>query len=528
MKKLFFLPALAAMMFSSCSSDEPTVDPSVDQNGDKYMAFSITNLGGSRAEDETIFEDAAGTEGDIEAANLYFLFFDRNGNAFMLEGRSVSGKVELTNMVKPTSVIAQKPNAAGNETLNGTLVLGKPGAPFLGQEPAQVLCVANPSTTAMAKLDGKNLSAVLEVVTSAPDWANGKFLMTNATFVKGSGDAAAVETATSTAGHIGKTVAEAEGKPVIINLERAAAKVRVAYDPDYTVNNIDTDPSTTKFMVDGAETELHVQVYGWRLMNYATSGYGFKQLSSSYTFNPAWTWNDENKGRSYWAKSLASATISHPHSATTPNYDLYAEGADDNFTLKSFVSGVTNVAYCYENTLHQDAATNNRTIGATAFVVKAIVGTMNGTTFAPIDMVKYAGKLYTVAHFKEMILNQFKSGEPDATAANTTVNFVVDDASKNTWKATVTYNGHDNDMSYIYNNFLWWQDGVTSYWMNIQHFGGLTGVVRNHIYDYNIEAFNGLGIPGNVPEIPTDKESYMAAALRVLNWHVVKHDVTLE
>ena len=528
MKKLFFLPALAAMMFSSCSSDEPTVDPSVDQNGDKYMAFSITNLGGSRAEDETIFEDAAGTEGDIDAANLYFLFFDRNGNAFMLEGRSVNGTAVNTNMVKPTSVIAQKPNAAGNETLNGTLVLGKPADPFLGQEPAQVLCVANPSSTAMSNLGGKNLSAVLEVVTSAPDWANGKFLMTNATFVKGTGDAAAVETATSTTGHIVRSVEEAEEKPVIINLERAAAKVRVAYDPDYTVKNIDTDPSTTTFMVDGAATELHVHVYGWRLMNYATSGYGFKQLSSSYTFNPAWTWNDENKGRSYWANSLASATISHPHSATTPNYDLYATGTNDNFTLKSFVSGVTNVAYCYENTLHQDAATNNRTAGVTAFVVKAVIGTGAGENFKAIDMVKYAGKLYTVAHFKEMILNQFKSGEPDATAANTTVNFVVDDASKNTWKATITYNGHDNDMSYIYNNFLWWQNGVTSYWMNIQHFGGLTGVVRNHIYDYDIEAFNGLGIPGNVPEIPTDKESYMAAALRVLNWHVVKHNVTLE
>ena len=158
MKKLFFLPALAAMMFSSCSSDEPTVDNPADQAGDKYMAFSITNLGGSRAADG--YEDAAGTEGEVN--DLYFLFFDRNGNAFMLEGRTVTGEVKNTNMVQPTSIETKK-DAQGNEVMTGTLVLGKasPDSPFFGQTPAQVLCVANPSTDAMKELGGKNLNTVL-------------------------------------------------------------------------------------------------------------------------------------------------------------------------------------------------------------------------------------------------------------------------------------------------------------------------------------------------------------------------------
>ena len=70
-------------MFSSCSSDEPTVDNPADQAGDKYMAFSITNLGGSRAAAADGYEDAAGTEGEVN--DLYFLFFDRKGNAFMVD-----------------------------------------------------------------------------------------------------------------------------------------------------------------------------------------------------------------------------------------------------------------------------------------------------------------------------------------------------------------------------------------------------------------------------------------------------------
>lgn len=536
MKKLFFLPALAAMMFSSCSSDEPTVDPSADQNGDKYMAFSISNLGGSRAtaEGDTDYEDAVGTEGNIDAAHLYFLFFDRNGNAFMLEGRTVNGTAAYTNMVKPTSISTVK-DAYGNEKINGTLVLGKPAQPFLGQTPAQVLCVANPSTTAMANLGSKNLTEVLAVVTRAPNWANGVFLMTNAVYVDGEN----VVTATSTEGHIKNDQGVAEQNPVIINLERAAAKVRVGYLNDYTVNNTAATPSTQTFEVNGTQMELHARVYGWRLMNYATTGYGFKHLSATYAdaaFADGW-WNDFTNKRSYWANSLAGADLTIQQST----YDLYATGDKDNFTLKSFAAGAptANIAYCYENTLHQDAATTLRTAGATAFVVKAEIGTVNGTTFTPIDMVKYAGKLYTTAHFNQMIIKQFKSGNADAT--DITVEYVTDYTEKdgvqtpktdNTFRAIVKYkiDGAERtfDMGYIYNNFLWWQNGVTSYWQNVKHFADLTGVVRNHIYDYNITAFNGLGIPGNNPDTPDEDQSYMAAALLVLNWRVVSHDAILE
>lgn len=519
MKKLFFLPALAAMMFSSCSSDEPTVDNPADQAGDKYMAFSITNLGGSRAADG--YEDAAGTEGEVN--DLYFLFFDRNGNAFMLEGRTVTGEVKNTNMVQPTSIETKK-DAQGNEVMTGTLVLGKasPDSPFLGQTPAQVLCVANPSTDAMKELGGKNLNTVLTITTNAPDWATGKrFLMTNSTYVDATG---AVKTTTSTEGYIKESVTAAEASPVVINIERAAAKVRVTYGNDFIVNNIETTPASQTFEVNGAATTLHVQVYGWRLMNYATFGYGFKQLSATYpAFTTDW-WKDATNMRSYWANSLADATVSNIA------YTLDATNKDD-FTLKSFATAnpLENIAYCYENTLHQDVTATNRTEGATAFVVKAVVGTMDASNnFTAIDMVKYAGKLYTVAHFKQMITDQFKSGHPNATVNS--VNFVVDDATKNTWKATVTYNTNQTlDMSYIYNNFLWWNNGVTSYWQNIEHLAeGVFGVVRNHIYDYNVTAFNGLGIPGDNPGKPEDKESYMAAALRVLNWRVVSHNVTLE
>ncbi len=522
----FLLGAFALSVgFASCSNEEPIKGDNGGgtTDGEKYMAFSITNVGsGSRAEGDD-YENAAGTEGNITEDNIYFLFFDRNGNAFMLEGRTVNGVAVNTNMVIPSNFTVEK-DQYGNEKLSGTLVLGKAAEPFKGQTPAQVLCVANPNTQAMKDLDSKNLSIVLQVQTSTPDFTKGQFLMTNSTYVDEANQK--VITATSTDGFIFDKASDATNTPVTINLERVAAKVRADYNAEYAVKNIDVTPQSETFEIDGAQTQLYAQIQGWRLMNYATKAYGFKQLSASYTFEPDWNWNDFTNKRSYWANSLAGNDLSNV------DYNLYPkDGEEDQFKLKSFGSdntSITNVAYCYENTLHQDAKSTDRTAGATGIVVKVALGTKaEGGAFAAVNMVKFAGKLYTVARFKQMVTDQFKSGHPDAVVNE--VIFEEDNESKNTWKAKVRYNTNQEfDMSYIYYNFLWWQNGITSYWINIKHFGDLTGVVRNHIYDYDITDIYGLGIPGNNPETPQETESYMAAALRVLNWRVVSNSVILQ
>ena len=60
------------------------------------------------------------------------------------------------------------------------------------------------------------------------------------------------------------------------------------------------------------------------------------------------------------------------------------------------------------------------------------------------------------------------------------------------------------------------------------HLNGKPGVVRNHIYDYKIDGIVGLGVPGNEPNIPDLNETYLAARLYILEWHVVSNNVTLE
>lgn len=85
-----------------------------------------------------------------------------------------------------------------------------------------------------------------------------------------------------------------------------------------------------------------------------------------------------------------------------------------------------------------------------------------------------------------------------------------------------------------------WKDGYTYYWTDITHLGvptddnqhnyGETGIVRNHIYSYELNSFMGFGIPVEkpgetiYPEVPNDPEMmYIAARINILSWRLVDH-----
>ena len=546
LNKLFLgaIAALASAAMVACSDDAPDVNNGGENpDGDKYMAFTISNIGSSRAiaDSPANYEDATGNEGEVTANNIYFLFYDANGAAFIMEGRTtINGTAENTNMVIPTD-ISKEVNATGNEEITGTLVLGKRTAdPFIGVTPAQVLVVANPNTDAMSNLANKPLSDVLSVTTSySGGWTSASnFLMTNSSYENGGKQVTAVDVT----GNIMDSADDAEKNPAIINLERAVAKVRVAYNTSYDVINTEAPEGATEeqkkqfnlLTATGQITvNLKAKVYGWRLINWSNQCYGFKKLDvASYTGDAwNWNWNDLTYKRSYWAYSSASAAADF----NNPYYDLYDNG---QFLNKSFSTTTPeeNIVYCYEHTRGTAATVTTRpksgydaVSAPTAICVKVEIGTETDGTFTALNMVKWAGKLYTVENFNKTVITNFIAQNPTVDETQLTVKYAEDDASKNTWKAVV-HNAANNSNTTMdtYSNFLWWNNGLTSYWMNIEHFGGLFGVVRNHIYDYSITAINGLGIPGNNPETPLEEETYLAAALNILNWRIVNHNVTLE
>ena len=71
------------------------------------------------------------------------------------------------------------------------------------------------------------------------------------------------------------------------------------------------------------------------------------------------------------------------------------------------------------------------------------------------------------------------------------------------------------------------------YYLPIAHNSDVNGLVRNHVYQMNINGITGLGTPVYdpkkliTPEKPTEDESYISAEIKVLSWKVVNNNVTL-
>ena len=75
--------------------------------------------------------------------------------------------------------------------------------------------------------------------------------------------------------------------------------------------------------------------------------------------------------------------------------------------------------------------------------------------------------------------------------------------------------------------------GMTYYFTDIKHLGNTYGVVRNHVYDMNIQSITGYGTPissDNVivnPTEPEDHSTFVAAEINILSWRVVSNDINL-
>jgi hypothetical protein len=93
-----------------------------------------------------------------------------------------------------------------------------------------------------------------------------------------------------------------------------------------------------------------------------------------------------------------------------------------------------------------------------------------------------------------------------------------------------------------------WRGGDTYYYIDIAHLNkqegaeevGMYGIVRNHIYDVEINNVYGLGTPvltpqdgeGDekdiIPQKPTNEAFYLGARMNILSWRVVNQEVNLD
>lgn len=532
MKTKFYFGALAALALglTGCSSEEPAPGQGgTTTGGERYMAVTIKSLSDTKAAPgDNEFEVGTDKENEITAENIRFYFFTAEGAPFLMQQMNVNGTVTNTNMVKPTEITKHLTNGA-TVKMEGVLVLGTPaGEGYQGETPSKVIVLANPKQASFESFSNISIAEFQGKSSTLDNLSFDTFSMTSSSYIDKDGH---IVCYTDVTDHIMTTEDAAKGNPAQIFLERLAAKVRVTGLRDYTVKKKNEDGSLSdgKFFIrsDGGqakETTLKVSLLGWRLINMATSTYALKNIAGMTMDGdnaPYPDWNDYTRHRCYWANTRADK-----NTLTQTSFDL---DAADQFTLGNFDSSnpSANIAYTYGNTKYQPTlGASDRSELCTGIVVKAQITDADDN---PVDLVRWGAEYFTLDYFKEVVVNAWNTTDGTMTATVDDVKLVVDPDNKNTFKVQVL----NNDFAGRFTGVYWWKNGVTTYRANIIHYQGddktLFGVVRNHIYDYTFTNVVGLGLPGEDPvNPPTLEESYLAAVVNVLNWHVISNQTVLE
>lgn len=514
MKKLFYLPALAAaLFFTSCSSDEPAGPENPEDGNGRFMTVNIMTAGGSRAS-ESDFENGEDIENTVE--NALFSFYDEKGN------------LSQTPQLMPLTLAdAPAGNPYASKISTTTVVIA-------GQkEPAKMLVVLNPPSD--LKLNGYNLTQALALVGSYNGQTDKTFVMSNSSYYSDG-----IVTAIDVTKKVKSSRTEAEANPVDVYVERVLAKITTDKATDFK-----TESSTISVDEVGSVT-LTPEITGVEIANVATQAYLFKDITGISDWMDTWTEvNDFNNKRSYWATTLRDDKAGF----SNKNWNQITDAFDESHTY-----------YVLPNT---------STSSKTAVLVKAILKDKDGKA---MDLVKWSGNYYKKDAFKRrfaLFLNN--EGYRIKEASNATRELTEDDVdyiSANDHKRlveakkikayqtagcvkdglTVVKIGADNVeatpaegeienyMTDAHHVVDLWEGGRAYYFTNIKHHGPAEsvfeyGVVRNHVYKLTLSSIQGLGVPvvnpdePIIPEHPEDKLFYVGAKVRILKWRIVNQTV---
>ncbi len=574
MKKYLFI-ALAALGFAACADkiDDHNTPIHNGELEESYIAINLMAADNDTRAAEDTYGYEEGTTAERAVKTAYFFFFDAEGNPFNVapheNGGATTpgdGKNHLS-LTLSTSVESQNENIS--DISNAVLVLNT----YKGVYPSQIVAVINWTPDANTAY---SLTALHEMLATLGNDTDG-YVMSNSVYMDGANKM--IDAVPLTAANIKTTADDAKAAPVEIYVERIAAKVVV------TANNtiFDTEKETTPVVSEGETStiQVFVKLHGWELYNdYATSNL-LKNIANWDIATLGLTWNDIPYFRCYWAQSQdTSITDSFSWEYTTddqtkkgfPTTNGFAVAeADDNYKTRSTYT------YCGENTNGEDLRTKVILKGQ---LVKADSQAADG--YSPLELARWYGTEYAgnealriaVANSLKYTLfysytddegDHYKSIEPDdiqivagktvgAEAYEVGFQLSTDGQAKTWWQYNSTNgyvvfgdNGVTGDNVVKTNEYLksvepalLYTNGMTYYYVDIEHLGTAAakyGVVRNHVYQIDINSIKGYGSPiydgedfvVDKPEYPTEDEaSYVAARINVLSWKVVKQGVNIE
>lgn len=586
MKKLFLIP-LAALALASCSSDVPGLDQApfdADENGNVYISFGLANSTGilSRADDvaDATFENGEAAENEVKKVRIFF-FNETGAPANVKKIGTPSTSVNYYDYV-PTSVAEQKPDGQNVAYIvDATIVLNINDMDDKNY-PTHMMAVINPvdeGTTVLGS--GKTLSELQKEVGTYMN-SNG-FIMSNSIFIN---SASKIAPQAEITGHIYATDDAAKADPVVMYVERTAAKVRLSIGDLTPVTNVKDPADETKTLANVFDTQekygdkkVYVQFLGWNVTTTADKSYLYKNYDESWSNQYiGWTANVTDFHRSFWAKNPSGITL---------GYTSFNEVNATNATLplanaiKAFdnTGDNKNFTYLRENAgdpttgLDPEARKRSQVIIAAQLI---------GEDGKPLEFAEYALVKYSLTDINKVIYSSlgtkiYKAGTDGGRVEIDPATDIVFKTStalgKNKADGTGTYyvyaqlantSGYfksldatdSTDATTELNASLIntggpvkiWKSGYAYYYIDIEHLNngetplkgtannvyGQYGVVRNHVYNISINSLLGLGTPVYdpkeeiIPEKPGPDYGAIAAKINILAWRIVEQGADLE
>lgn len=572
--KKFLLISLAALGFAACNQsddiDSPAHNSEVEES---YIAINLMSADKNNtraATDSYGYEDGTDEERAIKTA--YFFFFDEDGNPFNLLGAPATAPDPAENAKNHLSLTiggtTGKTDPNVSDIKEAVLVLST----YKGVYPKLIVAVLNwvptENTYTLTALHG-NLATI-------GDDEKG-YVMSNSVYMDGAGNF--IDATPLTAANIKTTPEAAMAAPVDIYVERTAAKVVLTASGkvENTDNIFSTQKNSTPVPSTGTSSEIdvYVKLHGWELYNdYATSNL-LKNISNWDVTTLGLTWNDIPYYRCYWALSQ-NTDPSDSFAWEYSNEDKGTKGFQTNygFNIASAANYTdrTTYTYCGENT--------NGEAKRTKVILKGQLMQKNGDNYEPLELARWYGTEYAgndalrtavanslkhTLYYKDEMNNKYIGITPDdlqcvegenVGAKEYEVGFQLSTAGEaKTWYKYSSEKGYEvfGDNAVPGDNkektnahlksvepALLYAKGQTYYYIDIEHLGtagAKYGVVRNHVYQIDIESIKGYGSPvyigtSNIvtpPDYPEeDESSYVAARINVLSWKVVKQGVNIQ
>lgn len=569
MKRIHYsaLALFATLALGSCSNDEPGGGQDKSDGETRYLSVNIvpTSTNGSRADSSNDggYENGVGLENEVK--NVRFYFFTDAGDAASVKliGGEYKNYYDWTNTGESTS----GSNGSNVEkTLNPVLVISTPEGDKL---PGQIVAVINPN---ISKLGSENLG-LDQLRLKFDDYAeratgtDGSFVMMNSVYANGN---EVIKSTKLTRDNFKSTAEAAKGAPVDIYVERCVAKVRAQYNKDLVFENNglirakmkgkDGNPDSP-ITIHGAteEIDVYVRVEGWNLTYTMPACNLSKHIDLRWNNNTIGSniaWNRPDDHRSLWAAENEIDNAPHVkipwNSAKAQKFgtgNVYAnENAERSGELEA-TNIMVAATLCDKNgnaltvceyaglkfadddnfsALKAMLLTYLNNGGVTYYKKETVEGGVKYVKIAPEDITF----IQNTSASKDMynVYAVLASGaQADVWGTASSEEEEITEESQVTPVSATLLNEALKKLGYIqiYNK------GMSYYYAPVKHYTR-DGIVRNHIYDITVDGFYGMGTPVYDPtwsiilEKPKSDDSFLAARINILSWHLMLNHVTFE